>query len=90
MFLEKSVNLVITSKKRSFYATQRKFCPDQPRPVQIGQIGGLFGTVGRPDQPDQPTRPTGPIWGISIKSGIFVIFALERVVDTINFHVLQS
>jgi len=90
MFFAKSVNLVITSKKQSFYATQHEFCPDWPGPVQIGQNWSLLGQLVDPDWPDQPTRPNGPIWGISIKCGNFFIFALERVVDTINFNVFQS
>ena len=52
----------------------------------LGQLVDLTNPTNRsdqPDQPDQPIRPTDPIWGISIKSGNFVIFALERVVDTL-------
>ena len=44
----------------------------------------------QPDQPIRPTRPTDPIWGISIKCGVLVIFALERVVDTYTCQVAQS
>ena len=76
-----------------FYATQHKFYTELYRPGGLGPPRGLFGTVGRSDQPDQPiqpTRPTDPIWGISIKCGIFVIFALERVVDVLICKVAQS
>ena len=74
----------------SFVLTNPDLCKLVKSGDFLGQLVDPTNPTNRPDQPDQPTRPTGPIWGISIKSGNFVIFALERVVDTINFHVLQS
>ena len=65
--------------------------PDLGKLVKLGDfLGQLVDPTNPTNRPDQPTRPTGPIWGISIKCGNFVIFALERVVDAINFDVLQS
>jgi len=58
----------------------------------LGQLVNPTNPTNRSDQPDQPirpTRPTDPIWGILIKSGIFMIYALERSVNTYIWKVVQ-